>query len=413
MTSVTVQLRIPHSRQLQFIDHAAKRKVIRAGRRSGKTTGIAIYALEQFLQGKRVLYASPTADQIMRFWFEITLACEEPIARGVYNKNETMHIIGVPGTGNAIRAKTAWNAQTLRGDYADVLILDEWQLMAEDAWEEVGAPMLLDNNGDAVFIYTPPSIKSRSVSKAIDKRHAAKMFKRAEQDTTGRWGVFHFTSYDNPHISEEGLKEVAQDLSELAFKQEILAQDHDHIPGALWIPEMIDNFRFPQDIPLPSLTRIIVAVDPATTSKSSSDETGIIVAGVDADGEGYILDDKTIRGRPEHWGGRVVSAYYEYMAGLVVAETNQGGDMVESTIKTIDDSVSYKSVHAAKGKYRRAEPISNYYSKGRVHHVGVFSELEEQMCSWVPGDDSPDRLDALVWALNELMQESVFEMDFI
>ena len=99
-----------------------------------------------------------------------------------------------PGSDQRIRAKTAWNADTLRGDYADLLILDEWQLMNEEAWEVVGAPMLLDNNGDAVFIYTPPSLHSRSTSKARDPRHAAKLFQRAQADTTGRWEVFHFTS---------------------------------------------------------------------------------------------------------------------------------------------------------------------------------------------------------------------------
>lgn len=405
MTSATVQvqLRIPHDAQRAFIDSPAKRKVIRAGRRGGKTTGMGIYAVEQFLAGHRVLYGSPTADQIQKFWWEITLALDEPIERGLYIKNETRHSITVPGTENAIRAKTAWNADTLRGDYADVLILDEYQLMNEDAWGLVGAPMLLDNNGDAVFIYTPPSMHSRSVSKAIDKRHAAKLFKRASQDTTGRWETFHFTSHDNPHISRQALQDITLDLSTLAYKQEIMAEDIDHVPGALWTPEIIDRHRIPAEITPPAMARIVVGVDPAISNTAASDKTGIIVCGIDGDGEGYVLEDLTLRGSPQQWAGRAISGYYKHLADAIVAEVNQGGDMVEHTIKSVDPSVYVVKVHAARSKYRRAEPISAEYEKGRIHHVGYFPELEEQMCTWVQGDDSPDELDAMVWAFNALM----------
>jgi len=171
-----VHLRRPHASQQGFIDSNAKRKVIRAGRRSGKTVGIAIKATKEFLAGRRILYAAPTQEQVDRFWEEVKRALADPIEANVYYKNETRHLIEIPGTEQRIRAKTAWNADTLRGDYADLLILDEWQLMDEDAWEFVGAPMLLDHNGDAVFIYTPPSLRSRSVTKARDPRHAAKLF---------------------------------------------------------------------------------------------------------------------------------------------------------------------------------------------------------------------------------------------
>src|ERR1051325_7394577 len=140
----------------------AKRIIIRAGRRGGKTIGVVILAIQAFLAGRRVLYVAPTAEQLATFWREVKLALAELVAAGVFYKNETEHIIEVWGTNQRIRAKTAWNADTLRGDYADLLILDEWQLMDESAWEEVGAPMLLDNNGDAVFIYTPPSLRSQT-----------------------------------------------------------------------------------------------------------------------------------------------------------------------------------------------------------------------------------------------------------
>jgi len=220
-----VHLRKPHDKQIEFLQSPAPRKVIRAGRRSGKTVGISIKAVERFLDGRRVLYAAPTNEQVGRFWYEICSALSELVDAGVYKKNESEHFIELPGTENRIKAKTAWNANTLRGDYADYLIFDEWQLMAEDAWDEVGAPMLLDNNGDAVFIYTPPSLASSGISRARDPRHAAKMFKAAKEDETGRWEAFHFTSHDNPYISEEALQEITGDMSREAYFKEIMAED--------------------------------------------------------------------------------------------------------------------------------------------------------------------------------------------
>ncbi len=187
--------------------------------------GIAIKSVEKFLQGRRQLYCAPTAEQIDRFWFEVVLALTPLLNTGVYKKNETEHYIEKPGTEERIKAKTVWNAETLRGDYADDLYLDEWQLMDEDTWGVVGAPMLLDNNGDATFIYTPPSLRSAGVSKARDPRHASKLFKKASEDKTGRWQTFHFTSHDNPHISRDALHELIQDMSKKSYRQEILAED--------------------------------------------------------------------------------------------------------------------------------------------------------------------------------------------
>ena len=214
-----------HPKQKAFIESQIKRIVVRAGRRSGKTVGAAIKAVKSFVEGHRVLYAAPTSEQTERFWFEVKRALAPLIASKVFKQNDSEQFIERPGTEQRIKAKTAWNADTLRGDYADLLILDEWQLMDEDTWEVVGAPMLLDNNGDALFIYTPPSIRSAGVSKARDPRHAAKMFSDALKDTTGRWQAFHFTSQDNPFISAEALGELIQDMSRRSYRQEILAED--------------------------------------------------------------------------------------------------------------------------------------------------------------------------------------------
>jgi len=405
----SVKIPSPHKEQRRFIDSDAKRKVIRAGRRGGKTAGMAILAIEKFLEGRRILYAAPIQDQIDSFWSAVTNTLAEPIQAGAFYKNETRHIIEVPGTENRIRAKTAWNADSLRGDYADVLILDEYQLMDETAWGEVGAPMLLDNNGDAVFVYTPPSLRSRSTSKARDPQHAAKLFKKARSDETGRWAAFHFTSYDNPHISKAALVDISKDMTSLAIRQEILAEDIDEAPNALWSRDIIELARV---VKTPdNLNRVVVGVDPSTTS--GGDEAGIITAGLRGE-DYYTLADDSLQGSPEAWAQAAITAYHRLKADCIVAEKNNGGEMVESVIRqavinarktdsTIGE-VPVRLVWASRGKATRAEPISAIAEKGRDHHVGVFEKLEDELCMWTPGQASPNRLDAKVWAMTYLTQ---------
>ena len=399
-TELTVTLRKPHDKQKAFIDSTAKRKIIRAGRRGGKTVGISIPAVKQFLAGHRVLYAAPTEDQIGAFWYEVKRALQEPIDNGIFTKNETMHWIERPGTKQRIRAKTAFNADTLRGDFADELFLDEFQLMNEDTWAIVGAPMLLDNNGNATFIYTPPSLHSRSRTKATDPQHAAKLFKKAAADTTGRWEAFHFTSMDNPYISREALEDITQDMSSLAYRMEILAEDVDEAPGALWTRENIEKARVHKT---PDLDRIVIGVDPSATS--GGDEAGIITAARSRE-DYYTMSDDSVQGSPQVWATAAVTAYHRVHADMIVAEKNNGGEMVEAVIKQVDPSVRVKLVWASRGKATRAEPISALSEQGRDHHLGSFPLLEDELCLWIPGDTSPNRLDAKVWAYTELMEKS-------
>lgn len=401
--SLTVVLPEPHGKQIEFLRSSAKRKVIRAGRRGGKTYGASIYAVEKFLEGKRVLYATPTQEQVDRFWYLVCESLREPIEAGIFYKNETKHLIELPGTEQRIRAKTAWNADTLRGDFADELILDEFQLMNEDTWGVVGAPMLMDNNGNAIFIYTPPSLQSRSVTKANDPQHAAKLFKKAAADTTGRWQAFHFSTYDNPYIDKAVIDDLANDMSSIAYRMEIMAEDIDEAPGALWKRTNIEKYRVDKS---PELKRIVVAIDPSGSDKTTSDEAGVLVAGIDKNGDGYILEDLSGIYSPNAWAHRAISAYYEWDADRIVAEKNYGGDMVETVIRNMSPEVSYKDVTASRGKYLRAEPIAAFYERGKVHHVGRYNKLEDEMCLWLPGDKSPNRMDALVWALTDLMAQS-------
>ena len=399
---LTITLRRPHEpRQKAFVTSTAKRKIIRGGRRGGKTTGMAIIALQAFLAGQRILYATPTSDQIERFWYECKLALDEPIEAGVYAKNETKHLIELPNTEQRIRAKTAWNADSLRGDYADLLILDEFQLMNEDTWNRVGAPMMLDNDGDAVFIYTPPSFHSRSVTKADDPQHAAKMYKAAAADESGRWEAFHFTSMDNPKLSREALDEIAGDMTALAYRQEILAEDIDDVPGALWTSKLLEETRVTSH---PDLYRIAVALDP----HASSGQAGIITVGVGKIGDeihGYTLDDTTLP-RGSSVGDvckATIAAYHKWGADIIVGEVNNGGDWIEAAIRNVDRDVRYKTIRATRGKYTRAEPVAAVFEQGRGHMVGFFPRLEEELCTYVPGNESPNRLDGMVWGFTDIV----------
>ena len=193
-------------------------------------------------------------------------------------------------------------------------------------------------------------------------------------------------------------------------RQELDGEDLDDNPNAMWQRARIDELRVTKH---PDLVRVVVAVDPAASATEESAETGIIVAGLGTDGHGYILDDCTVHGSPNAWGRAAVTAYHKHRADRIVAEVNNGGDMVIFVLETVDANVPTAKVHASRGKATRAEPVAALYEQGRVHHVGSFPHLEDQLCTWEPGQTSPDRLDALVWALTELMLEQGGEWGFV
>lgn len=170
--------------------------------------------------------------------------------------------------------------------------------------------------------------------------------------------------------------------------------------GGLFKWQQIDDARKTEK---PVLKRIVVAIDPAVTATANSDETGIVVAGIGIDGHGYVLEDVSLSASPDTWARQAVSAYRKWSADRLIAEVNNGGDMVELTIRTADKTVPITQVRASRGKVTRAEPIAALYEQGKVHHVGYHTILEDQMCSVIDGSNSPDRVDALVWALSNLM----------
>lgn len=191
-------------------------------------------------------------------------------------------------------------------------------------------------------------------------------------------------------------------------RQELDAEILEDVPGALWSRRSLDECRVEK---CPALQRIVVAVDPAISGGENSNENGIIVAGVAADNSAYVIEDWSLRASPDEWARKAVAAYRKHEADCIVAEANQGGEMVASVIKSVAD-IPVKLVKATRGKYVRAEPISALYEQGRVHHVGAFVDLEDQMISFTPerASDrsdgySPDRVDALVWCMTELFPD--------
>jgi len=192
-------------------------------------------------------------------------------------------------------------------------------------------------------------------------------------------------------------------------RQELYAEVLEEAQGALWTTAMLDDASVKHE-DVPDLARIVVALDPAVTSNAESDMTGIVVAGIDINGIAYVLGDYTDRLSPQAWAAKAIQLYHHYQADRIVAEVNQGGDMVRTTVHGEDETVSYKAVRASRGKYARAEPISALYERGLVKHVSnppdgaSLNELETQMRTWEPLGrvGSPDRLDAMVWAITDL-----------
>lgn len=284
----------------------------------------------------------------------------------------------------------------LRGPQHDGAWCDElakWQY-APESWDQLQFGLRLGVNPQCLISTTPRPIK---LIKNIV----------ADEGTI----VTHGTTLENTlNLSPQFANTIMRKYAGTRLgRQEIYAEILDDVPGALWQRAIIDADRVkPWEVP--PLLRIVVAIDPAVTSGEDSDETGIIAAGIDNNGHGYVLEDSSGIFTPTEWATNAIAIYQARGADRIIGETNNGGDMVEGTVRVINPNVSYKGVHASRNKVIRAEPASALYEQHRVHHVGAFPRLEDQMCAFTQDFDrtagySPDRMDALVWALTELMLE--------
>ncbi|MDR0631537.1 MAG: terminase family protein [Holosporales bacterium] len=275
----------------------------------------------------------------------------------------------------------------LRGPQFDLAWVDEFAKFKypERIYEQLMFSLRLGNAPRCIITTTPRAIPF--LKELIDEKTTV---------TT------HGTTFDNEkNLPKSFIDYVKKKYGNSTLgRQELYAELLFDNKKALWQRRMI-RYRAPE-----KMCRIVIAVDPAVTYNASSDETGIIVAGRDASGVAFVLEDVSGQYHPHAWGQLVVEKFHQYGADRVVAEVNQGGDLVEEVIRSFDSVIPYSGVRATRGKFVRAEPISALYEQSRVFHAQVFSKLEDQMCNFAPGESekSPDRVDALVWGMTELFK---------
>jgi phage terminase large subunit-like protein len=372
--------------------------LILAGRGFGKTRIGAEWIIErarQGVHGMRIALVAETAADARDVMVEGEtgiLTISPPWFRPKYEPSKRR--LTWP---NGVRATTfsAEEPDQLRGPQHHYAWGDEpakWRYA--DTWDQLLMGLRLGHHPQAVLTTTPrptPLIKSW-VADAMGPNPTFALTKGSTYENRG-------------NLAPRFLDTILRKFEGTRLgRQELEAELLDDAPGALW--KRADHIEQHRVSTAPEFVRIVVAVDPSVSSDSPNAETGIVAAGLGKDGHGYVLADGSLeRPTPEKWGSETVALYSKLQADRVVAEVNNGGDLVASNIRVADPSVPVKKVHAARGKQTRAEPISSLYEQGRVHHVGCFPLLEDQMCQWEPGVStwSPNRIDALVWALTELM----------
>ncbi|MCO5085140.1 MAG: terminase family protein [Mesorhizobium sp.] len=385
--------------------------LILAGRGFGKTRTGAEWTREQVKAGaSRIALIAPTASDARDVMVEgesgLLAVCwagdkaysGDPIGRPSYEPSKRRLTWA---NGAVATLFSAEEPERLRGPQHEVMWCDElaaWKYLRE-TWDMAQFGLRLGNQPRTCITTTPKPLP---------------LVKEIAKDP--RTVITRGSTFDNAsNLAPTFLKTIREKYEGTRLgRQELNAEILDDLPGALWSRDAIDKTRLRQ---VPDLQRIVVAVDPSGTKGESDDgdEIGIVVAGKGVDGRGYILADQTCKLSPDGWGRRAVAAYHggwsqtpeRFRADRLIAERNFGGAMVQHVIKTIDPKVAYKEVTASRGKVARAEPVAALYEQGRVSHVGSFPELEDQMCqidaSGYIGEGSPDRADALVWALTELL----------
>lgn len=385
-----------------------------AGRGWGKTRSGAEWIRHKIKLGhKRLAFVAPTNTDIRKTMVE----GESGLLNISYEGDQTYRggKMGYPEwkptnrqlvweNGATVDCFSAEDPERLRGPQFEAAWCDElcaWN-NAQDVWDMLMFTLRLGKH-PRVFITTTPK--------------PTKLLRNILKDN--RTVVSSGSTYDNAaNLAPTFIKAVEATYEGTRLgRQELYAEVLDEASGALWNRRLLEECEYKPSFednihPLEiaqSCKRLVVAVDPAITSNEESDMTGIVVAGILEDNTGIILEDATLRGTPEEWASKAVELYHKYGADRIVAERNQGGDMVRHTFKTIDETIPVRMVHAARGKYARAEPVSSLYEQHRVLHVKGLNELEDQMVSWEPLGKigSPDRLDACVWAITDLMLKGV------
>lgn len=377
-----------------------------AGRGAGKTDAGAYY-IDQHANGPacisgpvphRMAIAAPTLNDALLTCVTGDSGIRRHNADTMFNHQRGMLTWPNGSEARIFGASAPDDAERWRGPQHCMVWADEmaaWRQL-DECWRHMRLGLRLGAHPRVIVTTTG---KPRKLLKALMARRDAVV-------TTA-------STRDNPHLAQA----VRDDLYDLYSgtrweRQELGGEVIDEVEGAPLSSSMLEGLRddppmiYLDNVYVPHMRRVVVAVDPAVTSGPDSDETGIVVDGIDATGMGWVLDDVSLRGTPTEWASAAVRAYHAWRADRIVAEANNGGEMVELTIHTIDPTVPVKLVHASVGKRARAEPVIAKYEQGRIRHRrGVdLSALEDQLTRWVPGsDESPDHMDAHVWGITELM----------
>ncbi len=381
--------------------------VILGGRGAGKTRAGAEWVRSQ-VEGdvpeapgaaSRVALVAETYDQardVMVFGDSGIYACCPPDRKPEWQA--TRRRLVWPN-GAVAQCFSASDPEALRGPQFDCAWADElakWK-KRDEAWDMLQFALRLGDRPRQVVTTTPKNVVLlKNLLEAGDT-----VSTRAP------------TSANRAYLARDFVERMAAKYGNSRLgRQELDGELLEDVEGALWSHSVLDAGRVEK---APELTRIVVAVDPPVTAHKGSDECGIVVAGVVMDGppqnwKAYVLQDASLKtASPTEWASKAVAVYHAIGADRLVAEVNQGGDLVESVVRQVDPLVNYRKVTASKGKVVRAEPVAALYEQGRVHHVGMQAELEDQMCQMTlagfVGKGSPDRADALVWALTDLMIE--------
>lgn len=384
------------AKQLPPDDAGWRSWLILGGRGAGKTRAGAEWVKAQALgdwtdgpHAGRIALVGPTLDQARAVMIEGKsglLAIHMEQERPRYEPSK--RLVTWPN-GAIAQIFSADEPESLRGPQFDAAWCDElakWRL-GEHAWDMLAFALRLGENPRAVITTTPRPVP---------------ILKRLMADPSTV--VTHTATFDNAaHLARSFIAEVTARYGGTRLgRQELDGQLIEDDPDALFRRALIEQGRTRQ---VPELRRVVIAVDPPAGHAPAASACGIICAGLGVDGVAYVLDDHSLeRARPMQWARRVAGLYHARAASRVVAEVNQGGAMVEQVLRGVDETLAFRAVHATRGKRARAEPVAALYEQGRVRHAGVFPELEDEMCSAIgAGMKSPDRLDALVWAVSELL----------
>lgn len=366
--------------------------LVLAGRGFGKTRTGAEWVRQNVESGRmsRIALVAPTtadARDVMIEGESGLMAISPPWFKPLYEPSKRR--LTWPN-GAIATAYSADEPERLRGPQHDGAWTDEiaaWRY--EEAWDMLMLGLRLGKQPQVVATTTPKPVEL-----------VRRLIKSGSTVIT-KGNTFENAANLSPAFIEQ-IKEMYEGTR--LGQQEIYAEILDDMPGALWTRSVINATRVKQ-FPDGGFRRIVMGVDPTVSGGDRADETGIIIAGKDWDDEMHVIADLSLRATPEAWIREVIRAYYKYEVDLVVGEVNMGGDLVKTLLHSVDPDVPFKAVRAARGKSVRAEPIAALYERGKAHHLGHFTTLEDQLCSYIPGlsKSSPDRLDALVWAGTELM----------